>query len=141
MVTPQGDIPVKPGDRVDVLVTMQKNKKTISKIVLEKILVLATGTKLVKNAKGEAMPVDVYTLEVSLEEGEKLALASKKGSLQFALRNETDVESILTRGVTESQLLSSLTSPNQKSKKGKTVSRVPDKVKEIRGTKVTYKKF
>ena len=132
---------IKPADRVDILVTIKAGKKTKTKLVLENILVLATGSKLEQNAKGDPMPIGVYTLEVTPEEGEKLALASAKGSLQFALRNETDVENILTGGATVSQLLNSLTKPYQKPKKKKTAYRAPESVKEIRGSKVSYKQF
>jgi pilus assembly protein CpaB len=134
---------IKPSDRVDILVTIKKEsaKKTMTKLVLENILVLATGSELQQNDKGDPLPIDVYTLEVTPEEGEKLALASEKGALQFALRNETDVEKILTGGATVSQLLSSLTKPYQKPKKKKTAYRAPASVKEIRGSKVSYKQF
>lgn len=128
---------IKPADRVDILVTMSKNGLK-TKLVLENILVLATGSKLEQDAKGKPQPIDVYTLEVTPEEGEKLALASSKGSLQFALRNETDVEPILTRGATISQLMNSLSYPR---KKTKSAYRAPQSVKEIRGSKVSYKKF
>ena len=134
---------IKPADRVDILVTIKKasGKKTMTKLVLENILVLATGSELQQNDKGDPLPIDVYTLEVTPEEGEKLALASTKGELQFALRNETDVERILTEGATVSKLLSSLTRPYQKPKKKKTAYRAPASVKEIRGSKVSYKQF
>ncbi len=134
---------IKPSDRVDVLVTIQKEstKKTMTKLVLENILVLATGSLLEQNEKGDPLPIDVYTLEVTPEEGEKLSLASTQGELQFALRNETDVENILTRGATVSQLLESLEKPYQKPTKTKAAYRAPQSVKEIRGTKVSSKTF
>lgn len=101
---------INPGNSVDVLVTMQDPDTKIdkTKIVLEKILVLATGTQIQQNEKGEPAPVDVYTLEVTPEESEKLALAAAQGKLQFALRNQLDAENILTTGTTINQTLSSL---------------------------------
>ena len=51
--------------------------------------------------------MDVYTLEVTPEEGEKLALASNEGKLQFALRNVTDSETVLTAGATVGDTLES----------------------------------
>ena len=62
------------------------------------------------------MPVDVYTLEVTLEEAEKLALAASQGKLQFALRNITDDKPILTKGTTISQTLASLSMKETKQK-------------------------
>ena len=101
---------VNPGNRVDVLVTLRdpKTKLDKTKVVLENIPVLATGTKIEKNEKGEPAPVDVYTLEVTLEDAEKLSLAASEGKLQFALRNITDAEPVLTKGTTISQTLASL---------------------------------
>lgn len=98
---------INPGNRVDVIVTIQDPtiKDVKSKIVLENLLVLATGTQIQKNEKGEPMPVDVYTLEVSPDQAERLALASSQGRLNFALRNVTDSEDIRTKGTTVPQLL------------------------------------
>ena len=104
---------INPGNRVDVLVTMKDpaNKKDKTKIVLENIPVLATGTQVEQNSKGEPAPVDIYTLEVTPAESEKLALAAAMGKLQFALRNITDGEKVRTRGATITQTLNSLASP------------------------------
>jgi len=104
---------IKPGNRVDVLVTMKhgRSKKEITKIVLENVLVLATGKEIQENDKGNPSPVDVYTMEVTPEEGEKLTLAASKGKLQFALRNVTDAETVLTRGATVDKTLASFRPP------------------------------
>ncbi|MDD2391138.1 MAG: Flp pilus assembly protein CpaB [Desulfobacterales bacterium] len=107
---------INPANRIDVLVTLTEpvtnTEKT--KLVLENVLVLATGTQIQKNDKGEPAPVDVYTLEVSPEESETLALAAARGKLQFALRNSTDSESVLTRGATIPTTLASLYMAPQK---------------------------
>jgi pilus assembly protein CpaB len=109
---------VNPGNRVDVLVTLRdpKTKLDKTKVVLENIPVLATGTQIQKNEKGDPAPVDVYTLEVSVEEAEKLALAASGGRLQFALRNITDTKPVLTKGTTISQTLASLSTGDPKKK-------------------------
>jgi pilus assembly protein CpaB len=109
---------VNPGNRVDVLVTLEDPKTKIdkTKVVLENIPVLATGTQIQKNEKGEPAPVDVYTLEVTLEDAEKLSLAASQGRLQFALRNITDVKPVLTKGTTISQTLASLSAKEPKKK-------------------------
>ncbi len=103
---------INPGNRVDVLVTLKdpQSKVEKTKMVLDNIPVLATGTQIVKNEKGEPAPVDVYTLEVTPEDGEKLALAASEGKLQFALRNLIDSEKVLTSGATIAKTLASLTS-------------------------------
>jgi len=102
---------IRPRDRVDVLVTIEtrdgaEKKGPVTKIVLENILVLAAGPQMQKGDKGES-PVDVYTLEVTPDDGEKLALASNEGKLHFALRNTTDSEIVLTRGATVVETLDS----------------------------------
>ena len=104
---------INPGNRVDVLVTIKdphrNGEKT--KTVLENILVLASGTQMMENEKGKTAPVDVYTLEVTPEEGERISLASNRGRLQFMLRSATDYEKILTSGVTIPQMLTAMTPP------------------------------
>lgn len=111
---------INPNNRVDVLVTIEResNEKTsaekanakITKTVLENILVLAAGQELEeKKEKGEtkSVPVDVITLEVTPEEGEKLALAASEGKIQLALRNFSDTEEVMTKGSTVPTLLAS----------------------------------
>jgi pilus assembly protein CpaB len=146
---------IRPGNRVDVLVTLEdstsKRERQITKIVLEDILVLATGTRIENSGKnkkgGETAPVDVYTLEVTPEEGEKLALAATQGRLQFALRNATDVETVLTTGATISKTLASFRPPEKKrpvSSSKKKQKKVDDSfltVQVIKGDSVNKIKF
>jgi len=113
---------IRPGNRVDVLVTLTdpryKRQRQVTKIVLEDVLVLATGTQMERSGKkgkgGEMSPVDVYTLQVTPEEGEKLALAATQGRLGFALRNATDTETVLTRGATIPKTLASFYPPRKR---------------------------
>ena len=99
-----------PGTRVDVLVTLRQEKAqtSITKIVLENILVLAAGPETQAKGKEEkASPVDVITLEVTPEESEKLGLAATEGKILLALRNFSDTEDVATRGITIPTLLAS----------------------------------
>lgn len=101
---------IHPGDRVDVLVTIPERTPGVpaplSKIVLQNMLVLAVGTEMEKKKDEEKpIPVKVVTLEVTPEEGEKLALAANEGKLQLALRNPTGKEAVTTRGATIPALL------------------------------------
>jgi len=96
-----------PGNRVDVLVTI-RSKPITTKIVLENILILATGPKMAAGSKQEkAQPVNVVTLELTPEEAEKMALAVSEGSISLALRNYADTEDVFTEGATKATLLSS----------------------------------
>jgi pilus assembly protein CpaB len=76
--------------------------------VLENILVLATGQEMGNDDKEQkSKRVDVITLEVTPEEGEKLALATNSGIIQLALRNFADTEDVMTPGSTIKTLLAS----------------------------------
>ena len=133
---------IQPGNRVDVLVTWEdpRNKREITKIVLENIVVLATGTEMQKNDKGEenTAPVDVYTLEVTPEEGERLTLAATEGRLQFALRNIIDTETVYTRGVTISDALKSYSKKTSSSGKSIPVARTVQVIKGTNSKKVSF---
>jgi pilus assembly protein CpaB len=100
---------IKPGNRVDVLVTIKDpgKKKDITKIILENIPVLASGIQIQDTGTGEPSPFEVYTLEVTPEQGERLTLAATKGRLQFALRSIKDSDIVFTKGVTIEQMLAS----------------------------------
>jgi pilus assembly protein CpaB len=139
---------VQPGNRVDVFVTLTdpRTKTEVSKLVLDNIPVLATGTEIQNNAEGKPAPVDVYTLEVEPEQGEKLALAAAHGKLQFGLRNVIDTEPVLTEGADIPRTLASLSKPSRTSVKPRsTVVKTREvepskyKVEEIKGNKVTEK--
>jgi pilus assembly protein CpaB len=107
---------VRPGDRVDVIVslTVGRDEKPVTKLVLERVKVLATGTQLSPpNEEGKTASVGVYTLELTPPESERLALASTQGTLHFALRNEQDNADVRTLGTTVPRTLAALR-PKQK---------------------------
>ncbi|MGD0236473.1 MAG: Flp pilus assembly protein CpaB [Syntrophorhabdales bacterium] len=108
---------IHPGNRVDVLVTLAQVGKVatpITKTVLENVLVLATGADVEKSGNREKpSQVDVITLEVSPEDGEKLALAASEGKLQLALRNSADTGDVVTKGTTFPVLIGSYSLPGQ----------------------------
>ena len=94
-----------PGCRVDVLSTYTqpgKNEDKINKVILENVPVLATGTeretKIGKDGREELANTDFYTLMVTPEEAERLALASDLGSLHLALRKPGDGDVVVTSG-------------------------------------------
>ncbi|MFM0591578.1 MULTISPECIES: Flp pilus assembly protein CpaB [Paraburkholderia] len=101
-----------PGNYVDIIVNTQKDGSTgagqhdqnISKIVLEKILVLAVAQQV---GRDETKPkvVDAVTLEVSPEQAEKIDLARSIGTLSLVLRNQIDPQAIDTAGATKATLL------------------------------------
>jgi pilus assembly protein CpaB len=82
---------VVPGTRVDVLVTGDRtgSSEPQTVTVLQNVAVLATGQRTERSATGEPHNASVVTLLVSLEDSEKLALASL-GRIQLVLRNPLD---------------------------------------------------
>ncbi|MDT7041001.1 Flp pilus assembly protein CpaB [Candidatus Nitronereus thalassa] len=134
---------LKPGDRVDIMVTLQNRGKRekITKTVLENTLILAAGTQMERKGPGEKpRAVKVITFEVSLEEAEKLALASTEGKLRLALRSPINTEPELTKGATTQNLLSSYRAASRAPvAKRRAISR--DKVELIKGTNRKYLSF
>lgn len=101
---------IRPGNMVDVLVTLtldNEAKRTVTKVVLENVPVLAAGTQMTTEKDDSPNQADIYTLELTPQESEKLALASTQGTLHFALRNGTDTETVLTEGADAKSALAS----------------------------------
>jgi len=107
-----------PGNYVDIIVSTQKEvtsgsdgrNQSISKIVLERILVLAVAQE-VNRDETKPKVVNAVTLEVSPEQAEKLDLARSVGSLSLALRNQVDPQSAVTEGATKLTLLPEIKPP------------------------------
>lgn len=102
-----------PGNYVDIIVSTetapdpnapQERAHSISKIVLERILVLAVAQEV---GRDETKPkvVNAVTLEVTPEQAEKLDLARSVGALSLALRNQIDPAATTTSGATKESLL------------------------------------
>jgi pilus assembly protein CpaB len=103
-----------PGNFVDIIVHTEKEEtaqdatnradRHISKIVLERILVLAVAQEV---SRDDTKPrvVNAVTLEVTPEQAEQLDLARGVGSLSLALRNQVDPKMTLTGGATKRSLL------------------------------------
>ncbi len=98
-----------PGNYVDILVNTQDEKakdpsKQISKIVLERVLVLAVAQEA-STDQTKPKVVSAVTLQVTPEEAEKIDLARSVGSLTLVLRNQVDKTPAETRGALKQQLL------------------------------------
>ena len=101
-----------PGNYVDIIVSTEKDpgpeanarEQSISKIVLERILVLAVAQE-VNRDETKPRVVNAVTLEVTPEQAEKLDLARSVGTLSLALRNQVDPQSAQTEGATKLTLL------------------------------------
>lgn len=101
-----------PGNFVDILVNTQdegarnssNKEQAISKIVLERILVLAIAQE---SSRDETKPkvVNAVTLELTPDQVEKLDLARSVGTLSLVLRNQIDPSPVNTAGATKATLL------------------------------------
>jgi pilus assembly protein CpaB len=101
-----------PGNYVDVMVNTQQErrgareneeKQQISKTVLEHVLVLAVAQEA---GRDDTKPkvVNAVTLELTLEDAERLDLARNIGTLSLVLRNQADKQPVLSAGITKRQL-------------------------------------
>jgi pilus assembly protein CpaB len=108
-----------PGNHVDIMVNTndeggRKNDREhmISKIVLERILVLAVAQEA---SRDDTKPkvVNAVTLEVTPEEAEKIDLARSVGNLSLVLRNQVDTENAQTNGIRKDELLHGISEPVQ----------------------------
>jgi pilus assembly protein CpaB len=101
-----------PGTYVDVMVNTQDEGSgrgdrdhSISKIVLERILVLAVAQEADRDATKPKV-VNAVTLEVTPKDAEMLDLARSVGTLSLVLRNQTEAKSADTDGgATKARLL------------------------------------
>lgn len=110
-----------PGTRVDVIVTFVNAERQMSRIVLNNILVLASGRLIDQERarQGEAIPTSVATLLVTTIDAERLALAQQTGSVTLALRNPLDIEQVDTEGARMASLLSPTPEPVQRVVQGR----------------------
>ena len=99
---------VLPGDRVDVILTVnrysQNSRESIAKTILQNVEVLAAGEKT-QQKENKVITVTAVTLLVEPEGAQALALASNEGKLHLALRNPTDEDTSQVEAVTTKQIL------------------------------------
>ncbi len=91
---------VQPHARVDVLVAVSggtNDAPPFSRMVVQNVEVLAVAQEI-ERTKDEPTVVKVVTLLVTPEEAEKLALASREGTLRLAMRNYADTKIVTTSG-------------------------------------------
>lgn len=95
-----------PGNYVDILVTFNHNSEPpISRIVLERILVLAVAQEHTVKDDTKPKVVSAVTLEVTPEQAERLDLARSVGALSMVLRNQTDKNPVASRGALIADIL------------------------------------
>lgn len=104
-----------PGVRVDILVTITNDDKTVSKTLLQDIQVISVGSNSDSpGGPGGRSPSssrggNAVTLAVSPKQAELLALANKLGQFHLTLRNFTDKDKNKLAGVDMTELLTGVT--------------------------------
>jgi pilus assembly protein CpaB len=102
-----------PGSHVDVLVTskLENSPSTLTQTILPNVEVLVAGQKIEPDPTGKPETVNVVTLLLKPEDGEKLVLASTQGAIQFVLRNGADQNSPETHAVDMTDLMTGKVKP------------------------------
>jgi pilus assembly protein CpaB len=99
---------VTPETYVDVIAIMQpqlEGARPVSKVILQKVKVLAGGQKTETKSDGKPALVNTVTLEVTPAQAEKLKLAEAEGRLQLSIRNGVDQIIERTPGATKRDVL------------------------------------
>lgn len=102
---------IQPNSRVDVLVTMrpsQAEPNQVAKLFMSNMRVLAVGTVVTSGPDNRTINATTATLEVTPEEAERLALASREGTIQLVLRGFGDPDDIETKGARSPDVLAQL---------------------------------
>jgi len=133
---------IMPNSRVDILVAANfeeggGDKGMRSKVVLQNVRVLATGMT-VEQHDNKPVEVPTVTLLVSPEDAEKLTLATREGSVQLALRNYRDEDTVVTPGATTAALFGKVEVPSAAPVKAvRPRQRAPYTVEILLGDKLT----
>jgi len=125
---------IKPGDRVDVLMSItvpNQTEEQFSKIILQNIGVLSSGQIWEQQQKDQKpVIVNTVTLEVLPDQGEILNLASTQGKIRLALRSRNNLETTQTSGVVTSQLIGA---PSPKAEKIRPAGKEEIAIEVIKG--------
>ena len=96
---------VLPGDYVDVLLTRKRTKDDhITDVLIQNVKVLAIDQEA-SDDKDKPKVVRAVTLEVSPDQGQKLALAGTVGTLSLSLRHSLNTGPIVHRTIQERDLV------------------------------------
>jgi pilus assembly protein CpaB len=131
---------VQPGDRVDVLATVAKGSFTqdpAAKVVLQDVNVLTVGERFQEETEGgkvKRRKVSVVTLQVTIEQGERLGLISSEARILLALRNQGDRELPPTSGVLLTSIMPAPSSTAPPPSPATSLEDTGPKVEVIKGT-------
>ena len=82
---------LKPGDLIDLIITLQSSEKTATLPLMQGVKILATGNQLDTNdLSAETTGYTNITLDVSAEDAKNITLAASLGKISAILRNPND---------------------------------------------------
>lgn len=96
---------VMPGTYVDVVGTMDVDNQAVTRVLLQKIQVLAIAQDAKRKDDSEAKIVSSATLAVTPQESQVLILAADRGKIRLAMRGPSELESVQLNPVTPENLL------------------------------------
>src|SRR5689334_23197267 len=100
---------IQPNSRVDILVVIDGGEKgRVAKLFMENMRVLAIAATTQRTEDGRPINAATCTVEVTPEEGEKLAIATTQGQIQLMLRGYGDPDSAKTNGASTAQIINTL---------------------------------
>jgi pilus assembly protein CpaB len=129
---------VRPGTHVDVMVTLddvRTEQEPVTQVVLQNVPVLGNDKSIERDSEGEAVEIAVVTLLVTPQDAERLAMADNDGQLQLALRNNLDTDSVQTRGVRTSGLITGAPRPVVRAAAPRAAPPAPRTIEVIQGNK------
>ena len=148
---------VVPGDRVDVLVTIDRSgagaQNATTRTILQNIEVLAAGVKTESKDQQNKPNTDLQTVTLLVDppDAERMALAMHEGKIHLTLRNPEDVDTLKLAAVSTNDMLGNapVAAPRATRSSGRSTARPapvtiqaptpapepPHKVTVIRGTK------
>lgn len=98
---------VQPGDRVDVVVVIRNNERTMSKTILRAVRVFAVNSETERSTEQPKAPSEARTasLLVTPDQAEKVLMGADLGQLRLALRSPEDLSVEETKGCNINELL------------------------------------
>lgn len=96
---------VMPGTYVDVVGTMDVDNQAVTRVLLQRIQVLAIAQDAKRKDDSEAKVVSSATLAVTPQEAQVLILAADRGKIRLAMRSPTESGNVQLSPVTPENLL------------------------------------
>ena len=97
---------LRPGDRIDLLITMDENSKTYTLPLLTDVTVLATGEAVDElDAQERNDRYQTITLSVTSESAAKITHAREAGTLSVVLRSPTDTTVAFEKRIDDASLM------------------------------------